>query len=143
MAVRVQEVVIDCAVPAELAAFWGTIFGARWAAMGEGWAVVESEPVRLAFQQVPEAKVVKNRLHLDLKVEDIEEATRVALELGARIVTPLQGRSRAGFAVLSDPAGNEFCFVADEDGAWEADQLAALDAASHHQPVTGADQPIG
>lgn len=133
MRAAIQEVVFDCShSPSDLARFWAGVFGARWASMGDDWALVESTPLRVAFQLVPEGKVVKNRLHLDVQVHDANEAAIAAVAQGATIITPLQGHPTAGCVVLSDPWGNEFCFVADGHGEWEAGQLAALAEAGDH-----------
>ncbi len=60
---------------------------------------------------MPEAKTLKNRVHLDLQPEDRtrdEEVTRL-LGLGARLVDDRRRPDGRGFAVLADPEGNEFC----------------------------------
>jgi hypothetical protein len=76
---------------------------------------------RLFFQQVPEEKVAKNRVHLDVRVAPgLEGDERMAaLEAEAdRLVA--KGASRLkrfepdpplsnGFLVMADPEGNEFC----------------------------------
>jgi hypothetical protein len=144
MPVRFQFV-IDCADPNRLARFWADALGYRFEPPPEGFAnwddywrdagVPEEElglgddrivdpdghGPRIWFQQVPEAKSVKNRLHLDVKVGGgrgvpIEErrrrvdaeAARLAA-LGATIVRSLQqdGLDHYGVAML-DPEGNEF-----------------------------------
>lgn len=131
MRASIQEVVFDCCQdPSDLARFWAGIFGARWAALGEDWALVEAVPLRVAFQRVPEANAAKNRLHLDIVVNDAAVAADEAVARGATIITSLQGSPSGGCVVLSDPWGNEFCFVADEQGTWEAGQRAALDSAA-------------
>jgi len=76
---------------------------------------------RLFFQQVPEGKTAKNRLHLDIRVahrlEGEERMTVLEAEC-ARLVA--LGATRVqrfepdlplehGFIVLTDPEGNEFC----------------------------------
>ena len=76
---------------------------------------------RLFFQQVPEAKIVKNRVHLDVRAAPglLGEERMAALEtecarlvaLGATRVhlsEPAPPMS-AGFIVMTDPEGNEFC----------------------------------
>lgn len=76
---------------------------------------------RLFFQQVPEAKVTKNRVHLDVRAAPgLGGAERMAalearcvelVSLGAarrRRVEPDLPRE-AGFIVMADPEGNEFC----------------------------------
>ena len=65
---------------------------------------------RLLFQQVPEPKTVKNRLHLDLHAGQARRDGEVARlrELGA---TVLREVSEPGteHVVMADPEGNEFC----------------------------------
>lgn len=131
MSVRLQELVIDCHDPARLARFWGELLGVRWVAMDPEWAVVDSSPLQLAFQWVPEAKgSPKNRLHLDIEVPDAEAAVARALALGAEEAGHRQlDPEGEGFVVLRDPEANEFCFVIDNSGSWRAGIQAALDAA--------------
>ncbi len=76
---------------------------------------------RIFFQQVPEGKAAKNRLHLDVRAAPgLEgEARMVALEaecdrlvaLGATRVSRFEPAPpmSAGFLVMQDPEGNEFC----------------------------------
>ena len=61
---------------------------------------------------MPEAKTVKNRLHLDLHVVDIEADSERLVRLGAQR-TDKQPVNEAGavWIRLSDPEGNEFCLV--------------------------------
>ncbi|MCL3859645.1 VOC family protein [Actinotalea sp. K2] len=131
MGARVQEVVIDCADPAGLAGFWAQVLEARWASVDEGWAVVDADPILIAFQRVPEAKQSpKNRLHLDVRVDAAPEAVARAEALGARRTGQSElSTTGDGYVVLQDPEGNEFCFVVDEGGTWTSTMRAALDAA--------------
>jgi hypothetical protein len=65
---------------------------------------------RVLFQLVPEAKAVKNRLHLDVRIgtEDVEDAVAGLTARGAKFLhTGQQGPST--WATLADPEGNEFC----------------------------------
>lgn len=136
---RTVQVVIDCAGPARLAEFWADALGyviepppegyASWpdwlTAMGvpeERWdsrsAVVDPEGIgpRLFFQQVPEPKSTKNRVHLDVRVGGRAEDARALIDAE---VARLEGRgaTRAWTVdepldytvVLRDPEGNEFC----------------------------------
>jgi hypothetical protein len=70
-------------------------------------------PPTLTFAHVPESKIGKNRLHLDLSPTDREqdEEVRRLLDLGARHADVGQGG--ASWVVLADPEGNEFCVLAD------------------------------
>ena len=66
----------------------------------------------LIFLRVPEAKTVKNRMHMCLRPVDRsrdEEVERL-LGLGARLVDDLR-RGDEGWAVLADPEENEFCVL--------------------------------
>ncbi len=68
---------------------------------------------RLLFIEVPDAKQVKNRLHLDLKPASgtrDEELERL-LRLGARVVADRRLANGTGWVVLGDPEGNEFCIL--------------------------------
>ncbi|PRH76185.1 glyoxalase [Streptomyces solincola] len=112
MRAKVSELVFDCAGPAALARFWAGLLGGEPVDRSPDWSYVDVPGfVRLAFQQVPEGKAAKNRLHLDLAAGDVDEAADEAVRLGAvrlgAVVTDDHGR----FQVLTDPEGNEFCFV--------------------------------
>jgi len=68
---------------------------------------------RLLFIEVPNAKQLKNRVHLDLKPDSgtrDEELVRL-LALGAREVEDLRNPDGTGWMVLADPEGNEFCIL--------------------------------
>lgn len=119
---RIQEVVIDCAEPERLAGFWAQILQTRAAAHDERWSVVDAGPLLLAFQQVPEPKSSpKNRVHLDIEVPDADAAVARAEGLGAhRTGQREQDADGNGYVVMRDPEGNEFCFVQDRGGRWEA-----------------------
>ena len=86
---KLSEVVIDCRDCDRLADFWAAV----------------------SFQWVPEEKVVKNRVHLDVLVEDLDEAADRCVALGATRISNRQGDSLGDFIVLCDPEGNEFCVV--------------------------------
>ncbi len=145
MTVREVQITVDCTDPAALCAFWCEVLGYQlqpppsgfdtWDAALEAWGVPpehrnsrsaalppdgDAGP-RLFFQQVPEGKASKNRLHLDIRaapglVGDERmaaldaEATRLETLDATRLnrVEP-DGRMEAGFIVMRDPEGNEFC----------------------------------
>jgi hypothetical protein len=67
-------------------------------------------PRRLLFMAVPEAKTVKNRVHLDLNVgrDRIDAEVARLTGLGARELYRID-ESGAFHATLADPEGNEFC----------------------------------
>ena len=117
------EMVIDCADLEVTAQFWMSALGyvpgvADLERYKEAATIYFSliDPVgarpKIILQRVPEAKVVKNRLHLDLHVADIDgEASRL-VKLGAhRIDENPFHEAGAVWIRLTDPEGNEFCLV--------------------------------
>jgi hypothetical protein len=144
MPVRYQ-LVVDCADPDLLARFWAAALGyvpasvpaefASWNDFYRALGVPEEDLVggidrisdpegrgpSIWFHRVPDAKTVKNRLHLDLHAsgdwaDPIEarrqrvdaEATRLA-GLGATITGPLSEEGAELYALgMRDPEGNEF-----------------------------------
>ena len=71
---------------------------------------------RLLFIEVPEAKQVKNRIHLDLRPAGGTRDAELArlLELGAVVVADRRNPDGTGWVVLADPEGNEFCILRGE-----------------------------
>ena len=145
MATQIQ-VTIDCADPGRLARFWADALGYRleeppdgfaswqdyWVSRGlppeeveDGYdSIVDPDGVRprIWFQPVPEPKVVKNRVHLDLGVSggrQVPLATRRRLvdaeaerlvAAGATRLRVLSEEAVDHYAVvMADPEGNEFC----------------------------------
>lgn len=126
VAISIQEVVLDCAEPVRLAEFWGRLLECGWGSLDENWAVVQASPF-MGFQKVPEPKSSdKNRLHLDIEVDDVPAATARAEALGARTIGEPNLGTEGGFQVMLDPEDNEFCLVADPTGRWHATLMAAI-----------------
>ena len=72
---------------------------------------------RLLFINVPDAKQVKNRLHLDLQPAEVggrDQELQRLLELGATEVDDQRREDGTGWVVLADPEGNEFCILRSE-----------------------------
>ncbi|MFF4324163.1 VOC family protein [Streptomyces sp. NPDC001568] len=119
----VQNVAIDCADAYELARFWSSATGCPLHPEDkpgdlETQVLLTEGPV-LYFNQVPEAKTGKNRIHLCLRPETSrdEEVDRL-MALGARFVGDHRNPDGSGWAVLADPEGNEFCVLrSDSDRA--------------------------
>ncbi len=117
---RFHWIVIDTVDPARIAPFWCALLGVRergW--FGDDYLMLTTDggapPV--AFQRVPEAKSVKNRLHVDLAVEDLDGAFAQIVALGGSAVSDiLEMPGGYRWRVMADPEGNEFCIVPrDED----------------------------
>jgi hypothetical protein len=114
-----QNVAIDCADAYELALFWSRVTdrplhpedkpGNR-----ETQVLLVEGPV-LYFNQVPESKKSKNRIHLCLRPETSrEQEVERLLGLGATLVADHRNPDGSGWAVLADPEGNEFCVLRSE-----------------------------
>ncbi len=114
---RIDEIVIDCAEPALLARFWAGVLGGTPVDRHPAWSFVDPPGwSRLAFQRVPEAKTVKNRVHLDVDVADLSIATAAAAVLGAEVVGGVVTDDAGSFQVMLDPEGNEWCLVSSDGG---------------------------
>jgi predicted enzyme related to lactoylglutathione lyase len=109
---RFHQVVIDCADPRALADFWMKFTGYESRSSYEDWVTIEAPDgsVRIGFQQVPESKVVKNRVHIDFAATD-EEATAKEIEGMGATRRWVSEDPEDPFIVLADPEGNEFCIV--------------------------------
>jgi predicted enzyme related to lactoylglutathione lyase len=113
---RLNEFVIDCRDPQQLARFWNATLGYEVCEWDGDFAAIEdpdgSGPT-ICFQKVAEDKLSKNRIHFDLDVPEgtLEAAIARLVGLGARRVNVGQ-RDDCSWAVMADPEGNEFCVVA-------------------------------
>ncbi|MFI6497759.1 VOC family protein [Nonomuraea typhae] len=113
MIARQRQLVIDCADPSRLAAFWAALLGGVPVDRDPAWSYVDPpDGLRLAFQRVPESKAAKNRLHLDLAVASPAGAAVRVAALGGRAVGELREDAVGAFQTMADPEGNEFCLVA-------------------------------
>jgi predicted enzyme related to lactoylglutathione lyase len=112
----VLAIVLDCLDLDRSAAFWSGVLGYRAEPSSPGryqqLLPADGNGVELLLQRVPEGKVTKNRLHLDLRVPDLEAETARVVALGARRVTagPIEEYGWI-WHVLADPDGNEFCVL--------------------------------
>jgi catechol 2,3-dioxygenase-like lactoylglutathione lyase family enzyme len=109
------SVVLDCADADRLAAFWAAVLGLEEVARDGafvGLRAPDGSRPTLVLQRVPEPKVGKNRMHLDVFADDFE-AERVRLEgLGATtLVSAHVEADGMRLTVMADPEGNEFCLL--------------------------------
>src|SRR5215831_10548219 len=105
------DIVIDCADPEALAAFWTAALGYTNAGIFDPYVVLlptERAHPPVMLQRVPEAKVGKVRIHFDLRVPDIEAEAQRLEKLGATRIDIGQGEA-PGWITMADPEGNEFC----------------------------------
>ncbi len=105
--------VLDCTDPEALAGFWSLALGLERLGSAGNYVLLVSPSgalPKLLLQRVAEAKVTKNRMHLDIETPDIgAEAARLE-GIGARRVET-QARTEYGtrWVIMADPEGNEFC----------------------------------
>ena len=104
--------VVDSADPAAQAQFWAQVLDYQVIYTAPDEVVIakdENTYPGLVFTPVPEAKTVKNRLHIDLNPDDQQAEVDRLIGLGARRVDIGQGD--VTWVVLADPEGNEFCVL--------------------------------
>jgi predicted enzyme related to lactoylglutathione lyase len=115
--VSLLVVVVDCRDPLRQAEFWAQALGYKVSQRNPDEFQV-SDPAGsggpLYFMKVPEPKVAKNRLHLDLVTSGPMEAEVTRLvKAGAQMVEvrqdPASYDNPDTWTVMRDPEGNEFC----------------------------------
>jgi catechol 2,3-dioxygenase-like lactoylglutathione lyase family enzyme len=109
---RLHHIALDCPDPHALAEFWSALLGQPITYESPTWVVVAANETSsgLAFQLAPDHRAptwpraeVPQQIHLDVMVEDVEEAGRRVVDLGARRLD--------GEGVFADPGGHPFCLV--------------------------------
>jgi len=113
---RIAAIAIDARQPEVIASFWCAVLGWRVSDVDDvGISISPSDGSgpTIDVYAVPEAKTIKNRLHLDLRADgaSTSQELRRLLDLGARRVDVGQPDD-ASWVVLADPEGNEFCLLA-------------------------------
>ena len=110
---RFPSIVIDCADPDALAAFYGTML--EWQVKtSAGWAEIRADYGQcISFQQVQDytppqwpAQETPQQMHLDVIVDDLDTGEAAVLALGA---TKPEHQPGTTFRVFLDPAGHPFC----------------------------------
>ena len=94
------------------AKFWSQVLGAEILYQNEKYLRLgqKGERPTLLLQKVPEPHEVKNRVHIDLDVADLDVAISRVQELGGSKLRELNEYG-IKWAVMADPNGNEFCLV--------------------------------
>ena len=123
--IRIQCLTIDSHDPKLLANFWAQVLGWQVTHESEFEVVVEppaGSPLQnvapdILFLKVPDKKIVKNRLHLDLRPDDRDTEVARIKKLGAVEVEIGQSQDpNVTWVVLADPEGNEFCVLQPPQG---------------------------
>ncbi len=115
---RLRWIQIDCPDPERLAGFWAKVLAVdiedRLGDPPQFVNLASAEPgaPQVCFQRVPEAKTLKNRLHFDLHVEEVDVACARVESLGGRRRDDHDFHEH-GFSWrrMADPEGNEFCLI--------------------------------
>ena len=110
MTLNIEHITFDCHDAQALAGFWSAATGH---AIEDDWGAFVrlaqgQGGIRLCFQVVPEDKVAKNRMHIDINSEDMAETVQDLVELGASVVAE-HSSPDGTWTVMQDPEGNEFC----------------------------------
>jgi predicted enzyme related to lactoylglutathione lyase len=123
MTLHLESMTFDCADVMRVARFWADALG--WELDPESepdGARVVRDPSEssdgLYFQPVPESKVVKNRLHLDLRASEsmaaeVERLVGLGATVGWRV-----DEGGSYWTVMHDPEGNEFCILRGPGDGW-------------------------
>jgi catechol 2,3-dioxygenase-like lactoylglutathione lyase family enzyme len=110
-------IAIDCADAPALARFWADVLGRQVAEDSTSEHVIllagdgdTSWPL-ITFNKVPEPKIVKNRVHLDLISDTFDGETERLLGMGAQRLRDQQG-DKSRWTTFADIEGNEFDLIA-------------------------------
>jgi predicted enzyme related to lactoylglutathione lyase len=108
---RISFATIDANDPERLAAFWAEVLGTSIEDRADGGRFVflaRAEGQLLAFQRVSEPKRGKNRMHLDVRVDELPAATDAIVAVGGSWDGNELELDGAVWRTLRDPEGNEF-----------------------------------
>ena len=107
------ELILDCSEPEKLMVFWREALGYRVHYAAPSLVVLvhdEADAWPLLLQQVPEPKVAKNRMHVDIIAPDVEVEVKRLEALGARrLHDEVQSYGPVRWVTMADPENNEFC----------------------------------
>jgi predicted enzyme related to lactoylglutathione lyase len=109
---RLSSVVLDTADPHGLAQFYSEVLGWPITRTDGDWVDISDGNARISFQLAPDHRPPRwpdpafpQQFHLDIRVDDIDEAEPRVLALGAKLLST----EEPGFHVYADPAGHPFC----------------------------------
>ncbi len=113
---RLKAVIIDCADPRAMAAWWQHVLGGTLGSNEKNnWHWITDIPgvpfEGLDFVPVPESKTVKNRVHWDVGLNDGVEVSDLEAA-GATVLRMPDDEIR--WTIMADPEGNEFCLFASD-----------------------------
>jgi hypothetical protein len=105
----IKSLTFDCGDALVVATFWASVLGSNVDEESTSDKAYVEAPgwggPNMWFNRVPEGKVAKNRVHLDLRAPSpVDDEVQRLIGLGATVV-----RSGEDLVVMQDPGGNEFC----------------------------------
>ena len=116
VAFRLWGITLDCVDVPRVARFWAVLLGAEPTPDDDlpGWLRIEPPgpgSPRVSFQPVPEPKVGKVRIHLDLLVDGIDAGIARVVDLGGSETGERHDYDAGVVVVMADPEGHEFCIA--------------------------------
>lgn len=114
MANRWSGITVDCRDVRRVAAFWSALLDREPGPTEPGWIYLGNRDdvlPRLVFQPVTETKIGKNRLHLDVVVDDIDAGIAQVLALGGSATGERHDYAEGVVVIMRDVEDNEFCLV--------------------------------
>jgi len=106
--------VLDCVDADRLADFWAAALAFQREPFEPPYVRLFDPDGRwpdLLLQQVPEPKTGKNRMHVDIRVTDLDAEVHRLTTLGATVIDPEHDDDGYLTVILTDPEGNEFCVL--------------------------------
>lgn len=100
---RFKDLCIDANDHVRLAEFWGHVLGLSTVADRPGLLVGDRPEKSVWVNQVPEARTVKRRVHLDVATAAVADLEK----LGATVLVPESATQH--WTMMADPEGNELC----------------------------------
>ena len=115
---RLSSVVFDCSDPHRLAHFYSELLGLPVTRVDGDWVDIGDGPARLSFQHAPGHQPPRwpdpafpQQVHLDIHVDDLDEAGEHATAVGARLASH---QPQDDVRVYLDPVGHPFCLFLHE-----------------------------
>jgi len=126
--IKFRTIVVDCPNAHELSDFYSKLLGWPKTVEEPDWVLMRDPKggTGMSFQSEPlyqrpvwpeEPDKPQKMLHMDFLVDNLEKATKHALECGATL-SPEQ--YLAGVNVFFDPAGHPFCLFAAPNYVWDS-----------------------
>lgn len=113
---RIVTVIVNSERPDELVAFWCGFFHTeiQFSEAGITWLKPTTEGgVNVGIQHVERKVGTHTEIHLDIRVDDLDDAQSTVEELGGALVKINRLDNGFEWRVLTDTDGNEFCVFAE------------------------------